>query len=108
MPRNFFVYLLASRSGVLYVGVTSNLLRRIHEHRTHAVDGFTSRYHVTRLVHCEQTTDIAAAIAREKRIKGWRRSKKVALIKAHNPTWSDLAEGWFDPEPAADPSLRSG
>jgi putative endonuclease len=91
MPRNYFVYILANSTGVLYVGVTNILLHRIRQHRTHAISGFTSRYRVTRLVYFEETTDIAAAISREKQIKGWRRSKKFALIEADNPRWDDLA-----------------
>lgn len=93
--KTFHVYILASRSRVLYVGVTGDLLRRLHQHRTHALPGFTDRYRVDRLVHYEDTTDACAAIAREKQIKGWRRSKKVALIEQSNPTWSDLAADWF-------------
>ena len=109
MSRRFFVYILASRSGVLYVGVTSNLLHRLHQHRTHAIAGFTERYYVTRLVYFEETSDVAAAIAREKQVKGWLRKKKVALIEADNPAWDDLAAEWLDAEqPIADPSLRSG
>jgi putative endonuclease len=75
---------------VLYVGVTKDLIRRVFEHRTDVVDGFTRRYRVHRLVHFEQTIDIHGAIAREKEIKGWRREKKIALIAASNPGWKDL------------------
>jgi putative endonuclease len=107
MPRNYFVYILANSAGVLYVGVTNSLLHRIHQHRTHTIAGFTARYRVTRLVHFEETTDIAA-ISREKQIKGWRRSKKVALIEAGNPKWEDLAADWYDVQRAEDPSLHSG
>jgi len=96
MPRRFFVYILASRSGVLYVGVTGNLLHRLHQHRTHTVAGYTQKYNVTRLVHYEETSDAAAAIAREKQVKGWLRNKKVALIEVNNPAWDDLAADWFD------------
>ena len=96
MPRRFFVYILASRSGVLYVGVTGNLVHRLYQHRTHAVAGYTQKYNVTRLVYYEETTDVAAAIAREKQVKGWLRKKKVALIEADNPAWDDLAADWFD------------
>lgn len=95
MSRQYHVYILASRSRAIYVGVTSDLMRRIHEHRSHAVRGHTDRYRITRLVHFETTDDVLAAIAREKQIKGWRRSKKVALIEAGNPSWEDLAAEWF-------------
>lgn len=94
--RTFHVYLLASRSRTLYVGVTGNLLARLQQHRTCLTPGFTSRYRIHRLVHVEETDDIHAALAREKKIKGWRRSKKVALIEADNPTWEDLSAGWFE------------
>lgn len=95
MGRQFHVYILASRSRVLYVGVTGDLVRRLFEHRTHAVPGFTARYRIDRLMHFEETTDAHAAISREKQIKGWRRSKKVALIEQANPQWQDLAQDWF-------------
>jgi putative endonuclease len=89
------VYILASKSGVLYIGVTNRLTRRMIEHRQKLVESFTSRYNVTRLVHSERFGDIRSAIAREKQIKGWLRSKKIALIESKNPGWIDLAEGYF-------------
>jgi putative endonuclease len=87
-----FVYILASKSGVLYVGVTSGLRHRIIEHRLKLVEGFTTRYNIDRLVYYEKFDDIRNAIAREKQIKGWLRAKKVALIESANPTWKDLAD----------------
>jgi putative endonuclease len=91
-----FVYFMASHSPTLYVGVTSDLRRRVHQHKTHSYAGsFTSQYRVTRLVYFEAATNIAAAIAREKQIKGWRRSRKIALIERSNPDWRDLAESWY-------------
>ncbi len=89
-----FVYILASKSGVLYVGVTNHLDRRIVEHRLKMVDGFSAKYNVTRLVYYERLGDIRGAIAREKQIKGWLREKKIALIESVNPSWKDLAEGF--------------
>jgi len=89
--RTYFVYILSSRRGVLYTGVTNDLHRRVCEHRDHVVDGFTKRYNVTRLVYFESTTDILHAISWEKQIKGWARSKKVALVNSMNPEWKDLA-----------------
>ena len=86
-----FVYIMASRSRVLYTGVTNDLARRVTEHKHRLVDGFTCKYRVTRLVYFEEFTDIRTAIAREKEIKGWKRSRKTKLIEAHNPTWEDLA-----------------
>jgi putative endonuclease len=87
----YYVYIMASRSRVLYVGVTNDLTRRAHEHKQGLVPGFTSKYRVTRLVYYEEFADIRDAIAREKRIKGWKRSRKISLIEATNPTWEDLA-----------------
>ena len=106
MARSFCVYILASRSRNLYVGVTNNLDRRLIEHREGTVRGFTTRYSVHRLVHFEQFTDPNYAIAREKEIKAWRREKKIALIESGNPTWDDLS---LRPKPTqesrtADPS----
>ena len=89
--HTYYVYIMASRSRVLYVGVTNDLARRVHEHKQGLVPGFTSKYRVTRLVHFEGFPDIRDAIAREKAIKGWKRSRKISLIKLHNPTWEDLA-----------------
>jgi len=87
------VYLLASkRNGTLYIGVTSNLLARIHQHRTGAVRGFTREYAVKQLVWFEQHATMDSAITREKRIKKWNRAWKLELIEAHNPDWRDLAE----------------
>jgi putative endonuclease len=93
MP-SYYVYILASRSRTLYVGVTRDLVRRLHEHRSGLIPGFTSRYHIHRLVYFETTNDIRSAIAREKQIKGWIRERKVELIVSANPTWRDLSEDW--------------
>ena len=94
--KEYYVYIMTSRTGTLYVGVTSDLPRRVHEHKTKAFPGFTAKYNVNRLVHFESTDDVRDALAREKQIKGWRRSKKLALIKSDNPKWQDLAEDWYD------------
>jgi putative endonuclease len=93
MSRTYYVYMLASRSRNLYVGVTNDLLRRLSEHRLGVVPGFTARYGIFRLVYFELLGDIRAAIAREKEIKGWRREKKMSLIEWKNRTWEDLAVG---------------
>jgi putative endonuclease len=90
--RCYYTYIMASRSRVLYVGVTNDLARRVNEHKQGIKPGFTSMYRVTRLVHYEEFADIRAAIAREKAIKGWKRSRKISLIEEHNPTWEDLAK----------------
>jgi putative endonuclease len=97
--RQYYVYILASRSRTLYVGVTNDIGRRVTEHRLHTNPGFTTRYRVERLVYVETTEHVGAAIAREKQIKGWRREKKIALIDSVNPAWEDLAEGWHDQLP---------
>ncbi len=89
--RTFYVYILASRSRVLYVGVTNDLARRVNEHKQGLVLGFTTRYRVTRLVYFSEFADIRDAIAREKEIKGWVRSRKTRLIEGRNPTWEDLS-----------------
>ncbi|HET8611440.1 MAG TPA: GIY-YIG nuclease family protein [Sphingomonas sp.] len=92
MGRRPCVYILASgRHGTLYIGVTSNLLARLHQHRSGEVPGFTSRYGVHRLVHFEMLEDMPAAIAREKQLKAWRRDWKIALIERDNPFWEDRA-----------------
>ena len=100
MPHDssYWVYILASAARVLSTGVTNDLQRRVWEHKSKQVAGFTRKYNVTRLVHCEQFERIEDAIAREKQIKGWLRKKKVALIEQRNGTWKDLAWGWFDAE----------
>ena len=96
--NEYYVYIMANRSRTLYTGVTNNLERRVYEHKYKLVEGFTKKYNITRLVYYEQTSDIKAAIAREKQIKGWLRSKKVALIESVNPNWADLSVEWFERE----------
>ena len=93
---SYFVYVLASDSRVLYTGVTSDLPRRVWQHRSGQLEGFTRRYRVHRLVHFEETADPSSAIAREKQIKAWNRGKRVRLIEATNPGWLDLAAAWFE------------
>ncbi len=91
MSRSYYVYILASdRNGTLYVGVTNDLVRRVHEHKTGAVEGFTKRYKVHRLVWFGETGDVTAAIAREKTIKKWPRAYKLKTIEDMNPQWRDL------------------
>jgi putative endonuclease len=91
----YYLYVLASRSRVLYTGVTNELVRRVQEHRDGVIAGFTKEYRVHRLVYFEMFRDVRAAIAREKQIKRWRREKKVWLIEERNPGWEDLAEKYF-------------
>ena len=93
--RTYYVYILASeRNGTLYVGVTSDLSRRVWEHREGLTPGFTSEYGVALLVWYEEYPDISDAILREKRIKRWRRAWKLELIEERNPQWLDLYETW--------------
>jgi len=92
MSRTYYVYILASRSRNLYTGATIDLQRRMIEHRGRLVPGFTSQYRIFRLVHFETFSDIRLAIAREKKIKGWRREKRTWLIECDNSTWEDLGE----------------
>jgi putative endonuclease len=92
--KTYYVYIMSSRTRTLYTGMTNDLRRRVSEHRHKTFPGFTSRYTVTRLVYFESTTDVWTAIRRERQIKQWSRSKKVALIRAANPRWQDLAAGW--------------
>jgi putative endonuclease len=86
-----FTYMMASaRNGTLYIGVTSDLIRRVWLHKNHGVPGFTCRYAVNRLVWFESTSDIKAAISREKQLKNWKREWKIVLIEKMNPYWRDL------------------
>jgi putative endonuclease len=86
-----FVYILASeRNGTLYIGVTSDLVKRINEHKTNAIDGFTKTYNIHTLVYYEIADDIRGAIEREKQLKKWNRQWKINLIEKENPTWRDL------------------
>ncbi|MEE9285522.1 MAG: GIY-YIG nuclease family protein [Dehalococcoidia bacterium] len=102
----YYVYIMTNRSDTLYVGVTNDLQRRVYEHKHGLVEGFTKKYRMGMLVYYEDTDDVQAAIRHERRIKGWRRSKKVELIESMNPQWRDLSEGWYAPPPP-DSSLRS-
>ena len=92
---DYFVYIMASKSGVIYTGVTSDLARRVYEHKEMTTKGFASRYRTTDLVYFESTPDVHAAINREKEIKKWRRERKVTLIEAENPDWLDLSADWY-------------
>jgi putative endonuclease len=91
MKENFYVYILASqRRGILYIGVTSDLIKRVYEHKSGLVDGFTKQYGVHRLVYYEVAEDAEAALTRERQIKKWNRAWKLRLIEEHNPEWEDL------------------
>ncbi|MBL8512607.1 MAG: GIY-YIG nuclease family protein [Betaproteobacteria bacterium] len=94
MSGTYAVYLMASISRVLYVGVTNDLERRVMEHKLGTTPGFTKQYRVDRLVWFDVTPDVRSAIEVEKRIKGWKREKKIALIEENNPQWRDLSLDW--------------
>jgi putative endonuclease len=96
--KRFHVYIMTNRprSHVLYTGVTGKLPHRVFQHNNKLVPGFTGRYNLTRVVYYDCSVYPDAAIAREKEIKGWRRSKKIRLIESMNPHWDDLAEEWTD------------
>ncbi len=93
--EQYYVYIMTNKSRTLYTGITSNLERRVYEHKNKLIEGFTKKYNITKLVYYEISNDVEAAIARGKQIKGWLRRKKIALIEAINPRWADLSEGWF-------------
>ncbi len=92
--KQYYVYIMTNKSRTLYTGVTNSLERRVAEHKQKLMAGFTSKYNLTQLAYCEVFSDIRDAIAREKQIKGWLRSKKIALIESVNPEWKDLSEEW--------------
>ncbi len=95
MSHSFFVYMMASESGTLYIGVTNNLERRVLQHRHREVRGFTQKYECTKLVYFERFANPSSAIAREKQLKNWRREKKEWLIRTVNPGWEDLGLHMF-------------
>ncbi|MEA3307909.1 MAG: GIY-YIG nuclease family protein [Chloroflexota bacterium] len=96
MRKYYYVYIMTNTSRTLYTGVTNNLVRRVYEHKRGHGSKFTTKYHITWLVYSEVYNDVRDAIGREKQIKSWRRSKKVALIEAVNPKWRDLTLDWDD------------
>jgi putative endonuclease len=100
----FFVYIMASKSRVLYTGITSNLHARVFQQKTGEYEGFTKRYRVHRLVYFECWKYVHSAIAREKQIKVWTRQQRVKLIESINPTWEDLAADWFSSERVTHPN----
>lgn len=94
MDHQYFVYIMTNRTGTLYTGVTSDLLKRVTQHRSGGIKGFTSRYKVTRLIYSEETSDVHAALEREKQIKSWNRRRKMDLIATKNAEWHDLTADW--------------
>ncbi|HUW20519.1 MAG TPA: GIY-YIG nuclease family protein [Sedimentisphaerales bacterium] len=94
--KTFYIYIMANKSGTLYVGITSNIKNRVSQHKNKLIPGFTAKYNITRLLYFESIQDPDSAIAREKQIKPWRRARKLNLIKSQNPDLSDLSADWFD------------
>jgi len=92
----YFVYIMTNRSKTLYIGITNSLVRRVREHKTGAGSEFTAKYKLDRLVYFERFEEVHNAIEREKRLKGWLRIKKIALIVSLNPLWKDLSEEWYE------------
>ena len=92
--NQYYVYIMTNSTRRLYTGVTSDLQRRAYEHKNKLVPGFTKKYNLTWLVYYEMTNDVTSAISREKQIKGWLRSRKVALVESMNPEWRDLSTEW--------------
>ncbi|MBI4837026.1 MAG: GIY-YIG nuclease family protein [Candidatus Portnoybacteria bacterium] len=90
--KQYYVYIITNHSKTLYIGVTSNLRKRVWEHQNKLVEGFTKKYKIDQLVYYEQTNDVYGAIAREKQLKKWRREKKINLIEKVNPLWIDLSD----------------
>jgi putative endonuclease len=109
-PHDYWVYIMASKSRVIYIGVTNGLEKRVWQHKEKVIEGFTKKYNCTRLVWFEHFRDVRDAIACEKRLKGLLRAKKIALIEKENPQWKDLSEELFEyanGEGGGDSSLRS-
>ncbi len=93
--RAYYVYIMSNPSGITYVGVTNDVFRRVLEHKTGALEGFSKRYETKNLVYYEEFQYIHDAIFREKQIKAWRKEKKRTLIRTTNPRWDDLSKEWF-------------
>ena len=93
--HQYFVYIMTNRSGTLYIGLTNNIIRRVHQHKKKLIKSFTEKYNIDKLAYYETFTDIASAISREKTIKGWLRKKKIEMIETVNPNWTDLSNDWY-------------
>jgi putative endonuclease len=105
--KKYWVYIVCSRTGTLYIGMCNNIERRMREHQSGEFEGFASKYHCNRLVYFESFDVVRKAIDREKQLKGWRRQKKIALIQSVNPRWTDLAEKWGAQMVFAGESIRN-
>ena len=99
MQKNYYIYILTNyEETTFYIGVTSDLMKRIYEHKNKVAKGFSSKYNLSKLVHFETTDSVISAIEREKQLKRWHRQWKINLIKETNPDFKDLSEQWLDPE----------
>jgi putative endonuclease len=107
MHRDFFVYIMSNVSKTLYIGMTNDLERRVWEHKSKTIAGFTTRYNITNLVYFESHSSPSDAIAREKQLKHWNRSKKLDLIESMNPEWCDLGSDWRDGRATPSAVIRS-
>jgi putative endonuclease len=95
--KEYYVYIITNRkNGTLYTGMTNDIERRVYEHKHKVNQGFASKYNCTKLVYFDSYQSVVETIAREKQIKGWLRSKKIALIESMNPDWNDLSEDWHE------------
>jgi len=106
--HNYYVYIMASINRTLYIGITNDLARRVSEHKSGKIQGFTKKYRCNRLVHYEYYTDVTIAIHREKELKGWKRVRKIELIKIKNNQWNDLSTELANHANTKDPSQSSG
>jgi putative endonuclease len=95
VEKTYYVYIMSSQRRGLYIGITSHIERRVRQHKTHALAGFTAKNNLTNLVYFERYGSVMKAIRREKELKDWRREKKIALIEGSNPTWRDLSYGLY-------------
>ena len=94
--KNYYIYIMTSQSGTLYIGMTNDIKKRVYQHKNHLIPGFTDKYNVDQLLYVETTSDPISAIRREKQLKKWRREKKAALVDSQNPDWKDLSKGWYE------------
>src|ERR1041384_4531371 len=108
MPKRFYVYIVGSASGVLYIGSTSDIRTRIWQHRHGTFGGFTSRYRVHRLLWFEGHSGPLSMVGRERQLKGWIRARKVQLIESTNAGWRDLAQGWYEDDDFRAPRGHGG
>ena len=94
--KNYYVYIMTNKPGTLYIGVTNNIKKRVWQHKSKLIEGFTKKYNIQYLIYFETFGDIYSAITREKLLKGRLRKKKIELINSVNPKWNDLSQDWYD------------